>query len=62
MEWYIGKTFIEVLDSYDISKNSDSEFLRFPVQDIYKIKDKRVMREKLSLKIIKKERFNFFTI
>ena len=49
MEWYIGKTFIEVLDSYDISKNSDSEFLRFPVQDIYKIKDKRVIVGKIEL-------------
>ena len=49
MEWYNGKTFIEVLDSYDISKNSDSEFLRFPVQDIYKIKDKRVIVGKIEL-------------
>ena len=49
MEWYIGKTFIEVLDSFDISKNSDSEFLRFPVQDIYKIKDKRVIVGKIEL-------------
>ncbi len=49
MNWYTGETFIDVLDSYDISKNFNSEFLRFPVQDIYRVDGKRVIVGKIEL-------------
>ena len=49
MKWYKGKTFIEELDSYDIDRHVDSKFLRFPVQDIYKIGEKRIIVGKLEL-------------
>ena len=43
MLWYKGKNVIRVLDGYSIEKSTISNALRFPVQDIYKIGDKRVI-------------------
>ncbi len=49
MQWYDGHTFIQELDKYDISKNVNSDYIRFPVQDIYKIGDKRVIVGKIEM-------------
>ncbi len=43
MRWYHGQSFVEILDGYKIQENNKSEFIRFPVQDIYKLGDKRVI-------------------
>ena len=43
MNWYSGPIFINVLDNYRVSENKISDFIRFPVQDIYKIGEKRVI-------------------
>ncbi len=43
MPWFKGQVFVEVLDKYNISDNEISHFIRFPIQDIYKIGDKRVI-------------------
>ena len=42
-EWYKGSSFVEVLDEFKIQENHKSEFIRFPVQDIYKLGDKRII-------------------
>ena len=42
-EWYKGSSFVEILDEYKIQKNCNSESIRFPVQDIYKLGDKRII-------------------
>ena len=42
-EWYKGLPFVEVLDKCKIQENDKSEFIRFPVQDIYKLDDKRII-------------------
>ena len=42
-EWYKGFSFVQVLDEYKIQENDKSEFIRFPVQDIYKLGDKRII-------------------
>ena len=42
-EWYKGSSFVEILDEYKIKENDNSEFIRFPVQDIYKVEDKRII-------------------
>ena len=42
-EWYKGFSFVQVLDEYKIQENNKSEFIRFPVQDIYKLGDKRII-------------------
>ncbi len=41
--WYNGQTFCEILDTYNIKKGLDYLPLRLPIQDIYKINDKRVI-------------------
>ena len=42
-KWYKGLSFVEVLDECKIQEIDSSEFIRFPVQDIYKLGDKRVI-------------------
>ena len=41
-EWYTGSSFVEIIDEYKIKENN-TEFIRFPVQDIYKLGDKRII-------------------
>ena len=41
--WYKGLSFVEVLDECKIQENEKSESIRFPVQDIYKMGDKRII-------------------
>ncbi|MEC8265228.1 MAG: adenylyl-sulfate kinase [Pseudomonadota bacterium] len=41
--WYNGEPLTNVLDSYDYIDNKSENFLRFPVQDIYKFSDKRII-------------------
>ena len=48
--WFVGQTFCEVLDNYKIRNNEKKLPLRFPVQDIYKQKDKRIIVGKLNWK------------
>ena len=43
MNWYSGPLFVDVLDDFKVSETKISEFIRFPVQDIYKIGEKRVV-------------------
>jgi len=43
MGWYKGFPFVQVLDECKIQENDKSEFIRFPVQDIYKSGDKRII-------------------
>jgi sulfate adenylyltransferase large subunit len=35
MEWYQGKTVLEALDSFEVTKKAVSSALRMPVQDVY---------------------------
>ncbi len=43
MSWYKDKPFIQTLDAFDTKKSHFRNYIRFPVQDIYKIGDKRVI-------------------
>ncbi len=43
LSWYNGQAFCEILDSYNLKKGNDDLPLRLPIQDIYKIDDKRVI-------------------
>ena len=43
MEWYKKEKLVEILDNYKPDSLNFSEDLRFPVQDIYKHKDQRVI-------------------
>jgi len=42
MDWYKGKTFLGCLDTFKIRENNSDKALRFPIQDAYKIDDKRI--------------------
>ena len=43
LNWYDGQPFCEILDSHNTKKSSDDLPLRLPIQDIYKVDDKRVI-------------------
>ncbi len=43
MEWYDGETFCNLLDNFKVEANLSNMPLRLPVQDIYKINDKRII-------------------
>jgi sulfate adenylyltransferase large subunit len=42
MDWYKGKTVLESLDTFEKLKPISDKALRYPVQDVYKINDKRI--------------------
>ena len=42
MIWYKGKTFLSCLDTFKIKEKSSDKTLRFPIQDAYKVDDKRI--------------------
>lgn len=42
MPWYNGPFFIDALDSLEKTETKQSNILIFPVQDVYKIEDKRI--------------------
>ncbi len=43
MDWYTGPTILEALDLFENKKAQENKPLRFPVQDVYKIDDKRIL-------------------
>lgn len=43
MGWYNGFTILEALDTLNNQKSSVGKALQFPVQDVYKIGDKRIL-------------------
>ncbi len=54
MHWYNGPTFVEGLDKLKEKESLADKPLIFPVQDIYKIADKRIAAGKLLSGIIKR--------
>ncbi len=42
MAWYAGPTFLESLDSLKNAQPAEDKALIFPVQDVYKVDDKRI--------------------
>ena len=41
--WYSGPTVLEALDKFELKKSGSKKALRMPVQDVYKINDKRIL-------------------
>ena len=52
MEWFKGPTILNALDTFEPGKNEDDKPLRFPIQDVYKIGDKRIMVGRLESGIL----------
>ena len=42
MDWSKGKTFLDCLDTFKIKEKISGKALRFPIQDVYKIDNKRI--------------------
>ncbi|MBP7147602.1 MAG: 50S ribosome-binding GTPase [Acidobacteria bacterium] len=43
MPWYEGLTVLDALDTFEPREPAIAQPLRFPVQDVYKVKDKRIL-------------------
>ncbi len=43
MSWYQGRTLVEALDGFNSAADLSSLPLRFPVQDVYKFDDRRIL-------------------
>lgn len=43
MRWYGGETIIEAIDLIEKSKKDDEKALRFPIQDVYKFDQRRII-------------------
>lgn len=54
MPWYTGPTFLESLDTLQNKQPPENKPLLFPVQDVYKIEDKRINVGRVEAGVIKK--------
>lgn len=43
LPWYHGKSFIDTLDSIDAKEDLQKRGLRFPIQDVFKFDDRRII-------------------
>lgn len=43
LRWYNGENIIEALDKFEKEKGLDEKELRFPIQDVYKFDDRRII-------------------
>jgi sulfate adenylyltransferase subunit 1 (EFTu-like GTPase family) len=51
MGWYEGPTFLESLDTFRSRQSAENKPLLFPVQDVYKVADKRI-RKGLEIRVL----------
>lgn len=54
MDWYQGKSLIEVLDSFEVAPSPIARPLRFPVQDVYRFGEQRVIVGRVETGILRK--------
>jgi len=54
MAWYSGPTFLESLDTLQNRQSPQDKALLFPIQDVYKIDDKRINAGRVEAGVIKK--------
>jgi len=54
MSWYKGPTFLESLDSLQNKQPAENKSLLFPIQDVYKIGDKRINVGRVEAGVIEK--------
>lgn len=61
MPWYKGKTLIEALDAFAIANPPVARPLRFPVQDVYRYDEKRILVGRVETGILRKGDTLFFS-
>ena len=54
MQWYEGMTFLEALDSLTVPAAEEMQPLLLPIQDVYKIEDKRILVGRIESGAVKK--------
>ncbi|MGH1375461.1 MAG: adenylyl-sulfate kinase [Alphaproteobacteria bacterium] len=54
MGWYKGKTLVNVLDSFEVAPSPIARPLRFPVQDVYRFGEQRVIVGRVETGILRK--------
>ena len=54
LSWYRGKTLIEVLDAFEIANPPVARALRFPVQDVYRFGERRILVGRIETGILRK--------
>lgn len=54
MSWYKGKTLIEALDAMSVSSPPVAQALRFPVQDVYRFDEERILVGRIETGILRK--------
>lgn len=54
MSWYTGKTVLEALDTFESLKSPTELPLRYPIQDVYKFDDKRILAGRVEAGILTK--------
>lgn len=54
MDWYKGKSLTEVFDSFEVSSPPIAQPLRFPVQDVYRHDEQRIIVGRIETGILRK--------
>src|SRR3989344_5111812 len=53
MQWYSGLTFLEALDQFTIKEKPTNKPLRYSVQDVYKVGEKRILVGRVEAGVLK---------
>ena len=53
MAWYTGKTITEMLDTFDLPKSLSAQPLRFPIQDVYRFDERRIIAGRIEAGTLK---------
>ncbi|MCI5059999.1 MAG: adenylyl-sulfate kinase [Alphaproteobacteria bacterium] len=61
MDWYKGKTMAEALDAFAVANPPVARPLRFPVQDVYRFDEKRILVGRIETGILRKGDTLFFS-
>jgi bifunctional enzyme CysN/CysC len=61
MDWYKGKTLTEALDAFEVMGTPIALPLRFPVQDVYRFDEKRILVGRIESGILRKGDTLFFS-
>lgn len=54
LDWYKGKHLIDVLDHFEPSPSFDTQPLRFPIQDVYRYDEDRILVGRIETGILRK--------
>ena len=53
MAWYTGPTITDMLDTFDLPKSLSAQPLRFPIQDVYRFDERRIIAGRIEAGTLK---------